>query len=390
MFDPEWFGDKTAVIAKMRLDELETAYAISQLGALAGLNHAHRPSLIKDDALSLSVARALILADSGPAFLAKFRADTNAPRTQEQNHLWGDQIAVSIMDQPDEFKAQFARFLEENGESEIATKVASDMSEFAFYQAFQSRRGVEIAHVPGLDRQDWRDIYRADFQTPQQGLFLKLAHAIETPERVPGLLEVVHLYLDARSDGVISPAAPAENTWLFVYEELVKIWGQDTTQNVFAKFDVSPEFRHYAGRGDETINRMIALRAIEDYATVQTDVLPARPPLLPPQTDWESWRMIAEAVRHARLKGMTKLYDLQLSNEQRKAAAELLHRADLSKFGVTLVSHAKHLYQAGVQITDNDFLRRLDRACFGYTRYPGESVFLRGRPIYKFPQKLHP
>ena len=216
-------------------------------------------------------------------------------------------------------------------------------------------------------RRRFHEVRRADYRIGSFAFLGTFMNMTGKEFLVPDTAEAVNDAIDA---GWLDPVKRPEQAWISVYRQLVERMGHAA---VDAGLTFAREQRGYIDGQTvrDTIHGAIAARALRDYILGGGNAPPARPTLLPPETnfDWNAWVTVAKILR----KGRTP------TAPETSIAIELAVAADRIDTAIALIDT---LPQVTALAAYRDVMKRLDLTCAAHTWRHGTSFDM---PIYRFP-----
>ena len=390
------------------LANLTTTYAISRLGAIAGLSLGGGDPLNRFLDARPSVVRAIILADSGQSYfdlLQQVNDDPELAARPTMGYFRNLQAARSIIDQSDDFKLAFAQLAESRGEAALAGSVLASRRDITAYADFLNRYSQDqtimnfageqavflsgfsvfhndhplelIRHLSISERYNGQlnfDIYKA-------GILGREIDFFSVTYNVTGRREIVTAarnYMTALGAGKITPQHDAEAAWLVIHQNLLSALGTEQVFRVLSGFDISTRHRHFAGSALQTMDWVVAKAAVAAFVRGETDTLPERPEILSNGIDWASWTRLALQSTSS----PTPFAD-PLSEADAAIAVEILYlRGDIDD-AINLAERDLSL-KAGLTVY-RDFMKRFDVQCAAVTDYPGKALLFGGSTLFRFP-----
>lgn len=390
--------------------QLAAAYTIARHGINAGLTLLDKDPQEAFAKLGNFALRALILKDQGKSYVAwviKTKKAKKYFRKFFDNYMFGLRIPYFISDQSDAFKFEFSKTAESNDELILAAAVLATQTDLDAFQAFMARhsddkrlhqvlddrtltgQGFTALHDTGptffsttyteaeknLRRQSY-SILRAAFHSGEQD-FLNIY--VNQSGQMHGGQEIADEYFAQVQGGYLNPSREPELAWIYLYEKMVATSGRTDADNLLGTFNF-PNLRHFSGLAKESIDWMIATKALTPYLRNIVTAPKRRPILLARDFDWERWMRIAEPI------GTDKLSPKKMQSKQdARIAVELLFVSGRLE---TLIEFVPNNFDIQDAMTIyQDIMMRLDRRCSAFSVLPGQALMLGGNPAYVFPNE---
>ncbi|NOR63716.1 MAG: hypothetical protein GQ535_14640 [Rhodobacteraceae bacterium] len=391
-----------------RLNDLEIAFSISQLGVQAGLATTGEDPLQVFAQANLPVLRAIILSDGGQSFFTLLHEIQSTPalwQSFQQPYMKGMRLPLVIRDQSDAFKLNFAQMAEANGEIILAGLVMANLADLTEYSLFLSRHADDAAilnmagennadayallqigqtgpteirrsYTPAerLQKQIGFDIYKADILSRELAV-LGLVYNLSGQDEVA---LAARQYIIAAQTGLITPADDPEAAWLFIHQALIEALGMQPTFEALEQFEQPQTLRHFAGSALQTMDWVVAKAEIAPYMRGETDAPPPRPALLSPAINWDDWTRLALTVR-----AWQALPEAHIGGADTQIVVELLYLQGEIDRAITLAT--RELPPKDLPNLYRDFMHRLDLRCAAYTDFPGKAILLGGHTFFQFP-----
>ncbi len=389
------------------LNDLETAFSISRLDVQqVALRNATDPVELFLNG-QFATTRAIILSDGGQTFfelVAQIKNDPALAESFKQSYRLGSSIPVTIRDQSDEFKLNFAHLAEINGEVVLAALVLANLSTLDNYASFLRRYAdnkfvsrfanenivfymgltlensdgpTEILRQLSTSARHQEQMFFYTYKAGVLGREMEIFNILLNQTGRNEIANAARVYSSAIENGQLLPLDDPEAAWLFAHQMLIEELGMPALFHALSGFSQSTRIRHFAGNTLQTMDWVVAKSALAEYLRGEVDTLPPRPVILSESFDWDHWVDLAQ-----RAGSWQDDIAEPLSLEDTKIAVELLYLRGEIDLAINLITsnlsakHAAPIFR--------DLMKRLDLRCSAFTSYPGKALLLGGFTLYRF------
>lgn len=280
------------------------------------------------------------------------------------------------------------------GETVIALLIAANLQDSARMDALLAEADADLQQMFERDRLDnlastWllRPVSWREAPTEVQQYLYDIVRAstmsgpadwVGTAMNMTGHEEafgrMAQSYIQAAQVGTVDPFRDPEAAWLWQYRELARVSGSELPGMSLIGFAwPSDRVRHFSDMASVTMDYFQFFEAVEPV--MQGATWPAQTPQLAMQ-DWQELRGFVEAL------GEDAMHVPTTEREQ-IVGFELLWRNGQYD---DAVAYAERYMELEPRLTAyRDVARRMDGICDGVLTHPGQSLFLGGQVIYKFP-----